>query len=86
MVDGLERVGQQQARAARLELARAGDTFQGRLDAARDEVGPARTPASFPAEVHEHPSEVARVLLHAVVLGLDFLLIQETQDPFLQLT
>lgn len=81
-------MGQQQARAAWVKRPPppAGDTFHRRLDAAPDDVGPVRTPASFPAEVDEYPSEVARVLLHAVVLGLDFFLIQETQDPFLQLT
>ncbi len=45
-----------------------------------------RALALLPLEVDEYPPEIARVLLHAVVLGFDLFLVQETKDPFLQLT
>jgi hypothetical protein len=38
-----------------------------------------------PAEVHEHPPEVARIFLDPVVEGLDVLLVQEAQHPLLEL-
>ena len=41
---------------------------------------------SLPAEVDEDPPKVVRVLLDAMVLGLDLRLVQESQDPLLELT
>src|SRR5450631_1635669 len=38
----------------------------------------------LPPEVHEHPAEVVRVLLHPVVERFDLLLIQKAQHVFLQ--
>jgi len=38
---------------------------------------------SLAAEVHEDPPKVIRDLLDPVVLGLDFFLVQEEQDPLL---
>src|SRR5438874_8062598 len=40
---------------------------------------------SFPAEVHEHPTEVVGVLLHPVIERLDLLLVEEPQHSLLQL-
>src|SRR5580692_2615282 len=39
----------------------------------------------LPAEMHEQPAEVLRVLLDPVVLGLDVLALQEPQDVLLEL-
>src|SRR4051794_25769010 len=45
-----------------------------------------RRPAELlPAEVDEDPTEVVRVLLHPVVERLHLFLLEEAQDPFLQL-
>src|SRR4051794_39521178 len=41
--------------------------------------------SSFPAEVHEHPAEVVRILLDPVVEGLHILAVQEAQDSLLEL-
>ena len=41
---------------------------------------------SLPPEMNEHPPIVARILLYAVVESLHILLIEETQDVFLELT
>src|SRR5205085_3333894 len=38
----------------------------------------------LPAEVHEDPAEVVRVLLHPVVERFNFLLVQEPQHSLLQ--
>ena len=47
---------------------------------------PATKPqGSLPSEVDEHPPEIVRVLLDAVVLGLYLLLVEETQYPLFQL-
>src|SRR5206468_12341190 len=51
----------------------------------RDAATDSRRTASLPAEVHEHPAEVVRVLLHPVVQRLDLLLLQEAEHPLLEL-
>src|ERR1700741_5318805 len=40
---------------------------------------------ALPAEMHEQPTEVLRVLLDAVVLGLDLILLEKPQHVLLEL-
>src|SRR5271168_4339631 len=47
-------------------------------------TGPSKR--GLPAEMHEQPAEVLRVLLDPVVLGLDVLALQKPQHVLLELT
>src|ERR1700722_14310585 len=51
-------------------------------------ASPTRTSGKpgLPAEMHEQPTEVLRVFLNSVVLGLDVLALQEPQHVFLELS